>query len=948
MVYESRVGDVIALGASSWRIEDITHDRVLVSPAPGQPGRMPFWHGDALGRPAELGRAVGAFVREVASARDDTAVLAGTGLDERASANLRQYIEEQREATAIVPSDTTIVVERFRDELGDWRVVVHTPFGAKVHAPWALVIGARIRDSIGIDAQVMHADDGIVLRLPDVDDEDSARSVMDLITIEPEEVEALVTAEVGGSALFASRFRECAARALLLPRRRPDRRTPLWQQRQRSAHLLGVASDFASFPIILETVRECLQDVYDVPALREIQAELRDGRIRVHEAATDQPSPFAQSLLFGYVASFIYEGDSPLAERRAQALTLDPGLLAELLGSPELRDLLDADALDEVEAELQRLTPTSRARDLEDAADLLRILGPLSDAEAAARGIEPDWLASLCSDRRAIRVRTAGADRTAAIEDAGRLRDALGIALPVGIPDAHLAIVADPLGDVVGRYARTHGPFTAEQAAAGLGLPPGVAREVLSRLASSGRLVRGEFRPLAGAAREQGSSHTEYCDVEVLRRIRRRSIAKLRHEIEPVPPARYAAFLPRWQRVSPTGARSELRGVDGCYEVIEQLAGTALPASTWLRSVLPARVDDVHDGMLDELIGSGDVVWWGVSALSGGDGIVCLAPTDRAAAAASAARPASTTTPRPSPSRDALGAGGALFFRDLADRVGAGRSGGPLASDADLVEALWRLVWAGAVTNDGWGALRARISGARPRTPARRGRPGLPQRSGPPAGAGRWSLLPTLSTDPTSGATAMGQALLDRHGIVTRGTVVSERIDGGFARMYRVLTAFEDAGRCRRTYAIEGLGASQFALPSAVDRLRATPRSAHVTTVLAATDPANAYGAALPWPALAVDVSHRPGRKAGAIVVVVDGELALYLERGGKSLLVWDHPDDLLALAATALVRDGQRLGMDRAVIAKVNGATPTDDHARLLAEAGFLPTPRGLRPPRH
>ena len=750
MVYESRVGDVIALGASSWRIEDITHDRVLVSPAPGQPGRMPFWHGDALGRPAELGRAVGAFVREVASARDDTAVLAGTGLDERASANLRQYIEEQREATAIVPSDTTIVVERFRDELGDWRVVVHTPFGAKVHAPWALVIGARIRDSIGIDAQVMHADDGIVLRLPDVDDEDSARSVMDLITIEPEEVEALVTAEVGGSALFASRFRECAARALLLPRRRPDRRTPLWQQRQRSAHLLGVASDFASFPIILETVRECLQDVYDVPALREIQTELRDGRIRVHEAATDQPSPFAQSLLFGYVASFIYEGDSPLAERRAQALTLDPGLLAELLGSPELRDLLDADALDEVEAELQRLTPTSRARDLEDAADLLRILGPLSDAEAAARGIEPDWLASLCSDRRAIRIRTAGDDRTAAIEDAGRLRDALGIALPVGIPDAHLAIVADPLGDVVGRYARTHGPFTAEQAAAGLGLPPGVARDVLSRLASSGRLVRGEFRPLAGAAREQGSSHTEYCDVEVLRRIRRRSIARLRHEIEPVPPARYAAFLPRWQRVSPAGARSELRGVDGCYEVIEQLAGTALPASTWLRSVLPARVDDVHDGMLDELIGSGDVVWWGVSALSGGDGIVCLAPTDRAPLLR---RPPAGIDDDPAAVAvaDALGAGGALFFRDLADRVGAGRSGGPIASDADLVEALWRLVWAGAVTNDGWSALRARISGARPRTPARRGRPGLPQRSGPPAGAGRWSLLPTLSTDPTVG-----------------------------------------------------------------------------------------------------------------------------------------------------------------------------------------------------
>jgi ATP-dependent Lhr-like helicase len=946
MVYESRVGDVIALGASSWRIEDITHDRVLVSPAPGQPGRLPFWHGDALGRPAELGRAVGAFVRELASARDDADVVAGIGLDARASANLRQYVREQREATSVVPSDRTIVVERFRDELGDWRVVVHTPYGAKVHAPWALVIGARIRDAMGIDAHVMHADDGIVLRLPDVDDEESARSVLDLIAIEPDEVEALVTAEVGGSALFASRFRECAARALLLPRRRPDRRTPLWQQRQRSAHLLGVASEFASFPIILETVRECLQDVYDVPALREVLTELRNGGIRVHEAATEHPSPFAQSLLFGYVASFLYEGDSPLAERRAQALTLDPGLLAELLGTPELRDLLDADALDEVEAELQRLTPATRARDIEDAADLLRILGPLSDEEAAARGIDAEWLARLCADRRAIRVRTGGVDRTATIEDAGRLRDALGIALPVGIPDAHLAIVADPLGDVVGRYARTHGPFTAEQAAHLLGLPAGVSRDVLARLTAAGRLVHGEFRPLTGAAREQGASHTEYCDVEVLRRIRRRSIAKLRHEIEPVPPERYAAFLPRWQRVTSSGARSELRGVDGCYDVIEQLAGTALPASTWLRSVLPARVDDVHDGMLDELIGAGDVVWWGVSALAGGDGIVCLAPTDRAPLL----RRAPTITdddPAAVAVLAALESGGALFFRDLADRVGAGRSGGPITSDADLVETLWRLVWSGAVTNDGWGALRARIGGVRPRPSARRGRPGLPQRSGPPAAAGRWSLLPALETDPTAAATATGQALLDRHGIVTRGTVVSERIDGGFARMYRVLTAFEDAGRCRRTYAVEGLGASQFALPTAVDRLRATPRSEHVATVLAATDPANAYGAALPWPALAVDVSHRPGRKAGAVVVLVDGELALYLERGGKSLLLWEHAPEVLACAAAALVRDGQRMGMDRAVIARVNGAMPSAEHARLLAEAGFLPTPRGLRPPR-
>ena len=946
MVYESRVGDVIALGASSWRIEDITHDRVLVSPAPGQSGRLPFWHGDALGRPAALGAAVGAFVRTLAEARSPEALLDGAGLDDRAADNLVQYVREQREATGRVPSDTTIVVERFRDELGDWRVVVHSPFGARVHAPWALALGARIRERIGIDAHVMHADDGIVLRLPDTDDEESARSVLDLIAIEPEEVEALVTAEVGGSALFASRFRECAARALLLPRRRPDRRTPLWQQRQRSAHLLGVAAEYASFPIVLETVRECLQDVYDVPALRGLLEGLRDGRIRVHEASTEQASPFAQSLLFGYVASFMYEGDSPLAERRAQALTLDPSLLAELLGTPELRDLLDADALDEVEAELQHLTPALRARDAEDASDLLRLLGPLTDEQARERGIDPAWLEGLCAQRRAIRVRVAGGERTASIEDSGRLRDALGVALPVGIPEAHLAIVADPLGDVIGRYARTHSPFTPGEVANELGLPVAVSDEVLQRLVASGRVARGEFRP--------GGAHTEYCDVDVLRRIRRRSIARLRHEIEPVPQARYASFLPRWQQVAPHGQHSTRRGADGCYEVIEQLAGTALPASTWLRAVLPARVDDAHDGMLDELIGSGDVVWWGVSALSGGDGVVCLAPADRAA---DLRQPGADLGDDPAATAvlACLATGGAQFFREIADGVGVGGTGGAVATDVDLTEALWRLVWAGRVTNDGWSALRARLDGAPARPGRRRGRPGLPARSGPPAASGRWSLLPLERADPTSSARAVGQALLDRHGIVTRGTVASERIAGGFSAVYRVLSAFEDAGRCRRVYAVEGLGAAQFALPTAVDRLRANPRphrgrdaAAAETVVLAATDPANAYGAALPWPPLVgTDLTHRPGRKAGAVVALVEGEPAVYVERGGRSLLVWDRPDVDLSAAARALVHGWAGTVMGRSTITRINGAPPTEPVTGILVAAGFLTTPRGLRFPR-
>ncbi len=940
MVYESRVGDVIALGASSWRIEEITHDRVLVSPAPGQPGRLPFWHGDSIGRPAELGAAVGAFVRGVDTAPDPLGSLAGLGLDDRAASNLVAYVAEQHAATGHVPTDRTIVVERFRDELGDWRVVIHSPYGAQVHAPWALAIGARLREQAGLDAQVMHADDGIVLRLPDTDDEESARSIVELMAIDPDEIEALVTEQVGGSALFAARFRECAARALLLPRRRPDRRTPLWQQRQRSAQLLAVAAGHGSFPIVLETVRECLQDVYDVPALRELLVRIRDGRVRVRETAGDRPSPFAQSLLFGYVAAFLYEGDSPLAERRAQALTLDSGLLAELLGAPELRDLLDADVLDEVEAELQRLTPATAIASAEVLADALRVLGPLSAADAVARGAQPSWLDGLVDSRRAIRVRLAGAEVVAAVEDAGRLRDALGAALPVGLPEAHLAAVADPLGDVIGRYARTHAPFAAAQAAAALALPVAAAAEVLDRLAGAGRLVRGEFRP--------GGAHTEYVDPEVLRRIRRRTVARLRDAIEPVPPEQYAAFLPAWQQVAPAGRRPALRGADGAFEVVAQLAGTALPASTWLGAVLPVRVADSHDGLLDELISAGDISWWGVSALPGGDGVVALAPADRA----DDLRPSrEAQEPEDDLGRRivaALAGGGALFFRDLADRVGG--DGGSSVLDSALVEGLWDLVWSGWVTNDGWAALRARIGQraparrpARPGRPGRLGRGGLPSRSGPPAGAGRWSLVPP-GPDPREGAVAVVQALLDRSGVLTRGAVTAERLPGGFAAAYRVLRAFEDAGRCQRTYAIDGLGAAQFALPSTVDRLREPVPG---VVALAATDPANAYGAALGWPARAGEpIGHRPGRKAGAAVVLVDGALVLYLERGGASLLTFGPDGPPLAAALEALPAAARLAGRDRVLITRVDGASVTPDWSARLVGAGFRETPRGLRAP--
>ncbi|MGI8696005.1 MAG: DEAD/DEAH box helicase, partial [Mycobacteriales bacterium] len=539
MVYESRVGDIFLLGTSSWRIEEITHDRVMVSGAPGVPGRMPFWKGDSIGRPLELGRALGAFVREL-STMDVTAAqarLRGIGLDDWAAANLLAYLAEQRAATGHVPDDRTIVVERFRDELGDWRLVVHSPFGAQVNAPWALAIAARMRERFGMDVGSMHADDGIVLRLPDTDAEPPEGG---FVVLDGDEVEAVVTAEVGGSTLFAARFRECAARALLLPRRDPGRRAPLWQQRQRAAQLLSVASDYGSFPIVLETMRECLQDVYDVPGLTALMRDVAARRVRIVDLETTQASPFAQSLLFGYVGQFLYADDTPLAERRAQALSLDTALLAELLGQAELRELLDADALAEVQDELQRRADDRRARDVESTADLLRLLGDLTTAEAIERGATPQWLAELEEARRAIRVRIGGAERWLAIEDAGRVRDALGVALPVGIPETFTEPVRDPLGDLVRRFARSHGPFHAAEPAARFALGTAVVGAVLARLAAAGRVVAGEFRP--------GGSGQEWCDAEVLWRLRRRSLARLRGAVETVPAAELARFLPTWQQ----------------------------------------------------------------------------------------------------------------------------------------------------------------------------------------------------------------------------------------------------------------------------------------------------------------------------------------------------------------------------------------------------------------
>ena len=677
MVYESRVGDVFALGSTSWRIQEITHDRVLVTPAFGEPGRLPFWKGDGLGRPAELGRAVGAFVREVSGASETDAELrcVEAGLDQWATSNLLSFLKEQRTATGHIPTDRTLVVERFRDELGDWRVVMHSPYGMQVHAPWALAVGARVRERFGIEGACMAADDGIIVRIPDTESQPPGA---ELFVFDPAELDELVTTEVGGSALFAARFRECAARALLLPKYNPGKRSPLWQQRQKASQLLDVARKYPTFPIILETVRECLQDVYDLPALDALARQLGERTVRIVETTTESASPFARALLFGYVAAFMYEGDSPLAERRAAALSLDAGLLAELLGRAELRELLDPAVIERVEREVQRLAPDRRARGLEGAADLIRMLGPLTVDEAGARlegdGDDPAgpevalrWLTELVDAKRALKVSIAGSERFVAIEDASRLRDALGVPLPIGVPIAFIEPVEDPLGDLVSRYARTHGPFTTADVAAHLGLGNAIVNDALRRLAHDRRVVEGEFRPHAFGS--------EWCDAEILRRLRRLSLAALRHEVEPVEPQTFARFLPDWQHVG-----GILRGVDAVASVIEQLAGTRIPASAWESLILPSRVSDYSPAMLDELTATGEVVWAGGGSLPGNDGWVSLHLAEAA--------PVTLSLPidyEPDElQRDilnALGRGGGFFFRQLSDAINSDRVGrGPGAS----------------------------------------------------------------------------------------------------------------------------------------------------------------------------------------------------------------------------------------------------------------------------
>ena len=949
MVFESRTGDTFILGASTWRIDEITHDRVLVTPAPGEAGKMPFWHGDQAGRPLEFGRRIGALVRELRETPRNVAItrlVTEHDLEPGAAENALRYLADQELATVVVPDDRNIVIERVRDELGDWRVCVLTPFGSRIHAPWAMAVTAKLRATGGQEVETMWSEDGFVLRFPETEEAPS----VDAILLEAEEAADLILRQLGSTALFAAKFRESAARALLLPRRRADGRTPLWQQRKRAYDLLSVASQYASFPILLEAYRECLRDVFDMPALMETLRSIGNRSLRVHTVDSRTPSPFASALLFSYVANYIYDGDAPLAERRAQALSIDQDQLRELMGDADLRELLDINAIEETEEQLQCVAESYKARTMDGVHDLLLRLGDLSRAELRMRCVSEeiaDSVAKLMRARRVLEVQVAEEKRVIAVEDAARYRDALGVPLPPGLPSAFLQEMPDATVDLLRRFARTHGPFTTPEAAKRFDLPEGSVEAVLQRLVQTGRVVEGGFRP--------GGIHREWCDSEVLRTIRRKSLARLRKEVEPVEQRTLARLFTRWQ-----GVVQPRRGLDALLDVIENLQGAPLPASILETEVLPARLLGYKQADLDTLVAAGEVVWVGFDPIGERDGriglylaekladlwpITPVQPADRAISVAE------SFTSKEDEIVAYLQAHGASFFQDLHDGVGGGYPG-------ETLEALWNLVWKGMLTNDGMAALRAyceRPTAGGSRKPTRK----VHQQAGfrsrrttPPTAQGRWALNAAAfakDRSATEWSHAMAQQLLTRYGVVFRETAHAENLPGGFSAIYDVMKALEESGKIRRGYFAADLGATQFAMPAAVDLLRSLraqpePNKAELMQ-LAATDPANPYGALMRWPA-APDAGSSLTRSVGARVILCDGALVAYLRRGNPNLQVFlpeEEPQrsQVARSLAVFLVRRVQSLeeesGRGGMLIATVNGVAVAEHWmARVLLDAGF------------
>ena len=944
MVFETSVGDTVILGASTWRVEEIGHDRVTVSPAPGQPGKMPFWHGDNAARPSEFGQRMGEMTRDLLALPRPVAharLIDEHNLNPSAADNLLTYLDDQIATAGRVPSDRDILIERCRDEMGDWRICVLTPFGSRVHAPWCMAVTARLRGERGIDVETMWTDDGFVIRQSDSEDPLGAEALIPSSA----DFKDLVLRQLGSTSLFAAKFRESAGRALLLPRRKPGIRAPLWQQRKRSADLLAVTARYPSFPILLETYRECLRDILDLPSATDVLRKIERGAIRVTTVDSTKPSPFAGALLFSYIANYIYDGDAPLAERRAQALAIDQSQLEEILGTADFRELLDKAALDEVEAQLQSLEPEYKARDADGLHDLLLRLGDLNAEEIAARSESAEvagLIGTLVNSRRALRVRIAGEARFIPVEYSARYRDAIGTPLPPGLAEVFLEPTTDAAGEMLRRYARTHGPFTTADIVARYGIATAQADAILTRLHTQARLLEGEFRP--------GGMHREWCDPEVLQLIRRRTLARLRREVVPAEQYTFARMLTRWH-----GVTTPRKGAAALLDAIEMLQGAKLIASDLEREILPARVAGYRPGDLDALMSSGEILWVGREPVGARDGRITLYLADSAALLITPPEVPPGLSDTALKILNFLATKGASFQAAIQQNIGGFPN--------DTMEALWELVWAGLITNDTYAPVRSLMSPAE--SAKHRSHympPGSPsflerqraRRAGEFAGHGRWSLVQDRigqSATASERVASVAQQLLARNGIVMRETVTAEDIQGGYAGLYPVLKTMEERGWVRRGMFVAAMGAAQFATPAALDLLRSLrhPADRAETVHLAASDPAHPYGGVLPW--MANSSGHNLSRAAGASVILIDGCLAAYFRRRNPALRTFIPEDEpqrtrfarALAeeLAQVATKRQSRRTGL---VIETIDDV-PVQEHflRHFLEEAGFITTAAGM-----
>ena len=1004
MVHESSPGDIITLGTSSWRIRQITGDRVVVDPAEGRSARLPFWKGEGLGRPAATGLAKGVFLREAQNSLPSEAGagesegerslrrrLTEAGLDDHARSNLLALLREQYRATGALPTDETLVLERYEDESGSWRIIVHSTLGRCVHEPWAMAIRERVHQVLGVRPQTIVADDGIVLQIPPVE---GGLPGAGLITFDAAEISSLVRSRIETTALFAARFRECAARALLMPAARPGRRTPLWLQRVKAGQLLEASRQFQDFPVSVEAARECLQQYYDLPALTDLMERLASGRVRVVEAVTSEPSPFAHPLLFGYASTLIYQEDLPHAERRAQLLSLDPKALDALLGDGGIADLLDDEVLAQVEAELQHLAPGRRVRaDAEAIADLLRELGPLSAAELAERCTDVGWrepgedgqgdgddvergdkrkveqtvgraLAELAGARRAAAVRVGGRELWARVEDAPALRRALGVEAPewalerAGDAVERRAAARSPLNDLLLRYARTHTTVTPQRVAQAFGLGAAVAEGALAELAGDGSLVD------LGAA--------GWMEPAVLTRVRHRSLDRARAAVAPVPPSALQRLVLERAGLDDPGG-----GVDALAEALAALKGVWLPAGLWESVVLPARVVDYRPAMLDELIATGEVVWQ-------------ARPVGDAASRSGAARVRSGAEDVPAPGEIAFFPTDSALAPVAGEATAPGEPEAPEGREAGVSgKGLWQMVREGAATGRSFEPVRRVLSpAAGPRTAppsrrvrSRRGRRLMMEmpRAGEVTAAGRLSLVVgsaswvRLSGAPAGDeerAIAEVESLLDRYGVVSRDLALTFGGAGGLGPLMPVLRRMEETGVVLRGGFIEGLGPVQFAERESVDRLRSLSHgpagAAETPVVLDLKDPACLVGRGVPWPEPVLpaglgepsgvhgeETSGPPVRRQGASVVVLGGAPVLYASENLKVLISYTSEREDLVRALTALAADRQamfaRQGAAavrrRTVVESLNGVTALEPTVSdLLRQAGFVRDPRGMR----